>query len=362
MRGIVTVAFGAVVAASAALAMSCSTHHGSGAGDDGGDGAASEEGGDARDDGEAGATEDVGNDSAATSDATDQDDGSNGDDGGDAGSDGAVPEAAPFPYALVRFANWSPDAPSVDVCTSPHGTGTFSGPFVAGLLASEGVEGGTLTSSGTPGLPFPSVTSYAYMTPGSYDVRVVAAGASNCSVAVLQDITTPTFEAGAAWTVPLIGTASAGGSGSTRLTMTTFLDEVDTLTGGLLRARFINAAPSLSMAELDRGTSATYPATVIFPAVPFGQAGPQTESGAVVRGVDANGYAHIQTLVNTVLTVEAPGADASVVTVPVSTLTGIPVTFVAVGGSSAAAPLSLIECLDSAGNGDALAECFVETK
>ncbi|MGH7437886.1 MAG: DUF4397 domain-containing protein [Polyangiaceae bacterium] len=366
MRGIVAAALGTVAVTCSALAVSCSSGKRGGAGDDGG---ASFEGGDARDDGEAGAVDGGGDDSASMADASEAGTGVDASDdvidGSDEGS-AVADAAASFPYALLRVANWSPDAPAVDVCTSPHGSGTFSGPLVAGLLAKQAAdegEGGVLTGSATTGLSFPNVTAYTYVLPGSYDIRLVAAGSSSCSVAVLPDTTTPSFERGTAWTTALFGTASAGSGAPTRLGVTSFPDEVDADDRAPLRLRFINAAPGLSFAELDRLTPITVEGYVtIFPAVPFGLAGPQIEDDAAVPGVDENGYMRAQNFSSTILTLHAPGdTDGGAVTIPVSTLTGIPVTLVAVGGASPAAPLSLIECLDSAGNGGPLAECFEQT-
>ncbi len=40
--------------------------------------------------------------------------------------------------SLLRFANWSPDAPAADFCIAPHGTTAFQGPLLASRAAQFG--------------------------------------------------------------------------------------------------------------------------------------------------------------------------------------------------------------------------------
>src|SRR6202030_1440041 len=49
---------------------------------------------------------------------------------GDAATGPLDAEPPPLPFALVRVANWSPDAPGVDFCLAPHGTTAFVGPLL----------------------------------------------------------------------------------------------------------------------------------------------------------------------------------------------------------------------------------------
>lgn len=282
------------------------------------------------------------------------------DSGEDAAPDASAQDAAAlFPYALLRIANWSANAPGIDVCTSIHGGSNFSGPLVANLLADD--DGGTLTSDGTPGLPFPLVTSYVTVAPGAYDIRVVAAGSTTCSAPVLPDTAvSSSFARGAAWTVALLGNAASGDAGPTPMTVATFADEVDDERGAPLRLRFINAAPSMSLAELDTGTFATMSASPLFPAVPYGLASSFIEADAEVPGVDDNGYCRTTNLLNTQLNLLAAGGMTDgIVTMPVSTVAGTPVTIVALSGATASAAGLLLECLDSAASGGPLSECRV---
>src|SRR5580704_12402257 len=96
-------------------------------------------------------------------------------DGGDDASDAM--DAAPT-QAMVRFAQLSPDAPALDVCLAAHGTGDYRGPLLAQFAEDAGLPG----DASAPGLSFAEVSAYFAIEPGTYDVRLVAAGATSCAV------------------------------------------------------------------------------------------------------------------------------------------------------------------------------------
>ena len=79
--------------------------------------------------------------------------------------------------ARVRFAQLSPDAPALDVCIAPHGTGTFQGPLLTKLAVSAGLA----PDASAPGLSFANVSAYFAIDPGKYDVRFVVAGSRTCT-------------------------------------------------------------------------------------------------------------------------------------------------------------------------------------
>lgn len=265
------------------------------------------------------------------------------------------------PYALVRVANWSPGAPPVDVCLAPHGTSQFMQPLVAGLLASD-ADGGTLGEAGASGLPFPLVTTYVTVAPGAYDVRVVAGGSPRCDSPVVPDTTTPSLAQGVGTLIALVGEPATSGTsavGATTLKVVTFTDEITDI-GGNFMLRFINASPSLPTAALGGGSLLLASFAPIFAAVPFGQVGPPVEDGMALAAVDQDGYYPQSPYANMVLSVHAVGSTTdAVVTQPFSCAGGIPVTMVAIGGGASAAPVSLLECLDSAGVVGPLSACDV---
>jgi hypothetical protein len=105
-------------------------------------------------------------------------------DGGDAA--GSVADAAPT-QPMVRFAQLSPDAPPLDVCLAPRGTGMFAGPLLAQLAE----DAGLAPDASAPGLSFADVSAYFAIDAGAYDVRLVPAGSTTCAQA-----TTVPVEAG----------------------------------------------------------------------------------------------------------------------------------------------------------------------
>jgi hypothetical protein len=99
----------------------------------------------------------------------------------EAGDDaGSVGDAAPT-QPMVRFAQLSPDAPPLDVCLAPHGTGMFAGPLLEQLAE----DAGLAPDANAPGLSFADVSAYFAIDAGSYDVRLVPAGSTTCAQATV---------------------------------------------------------------------------------------------------------------------------------------------------------------------------------
>lgn len=263
----------------------------------------------------------------------------------------AILQMVPPTVGLLRVANWSPGAPAVDACLAPHGTGTFTGPVVAALAASE--------DASTHALAFPSVSAYIEMTPGQYDVRFVVGGATSCAVGVVGDATLlPSVAAGAAETVALMGEANPTG-GDAPLRVVGFLDDVS---ASAVALRFVNAAPSVPNLDVGMGTLASTNFAALFTGIPFGQHGSAQEApstDASMPNVDGNGYVSLKTLSGATLSAHAHGASVDLVsTTGVTATSGSVLTIAVVAESSSGAPASLIECVDNSGTVGPLSNCF----
>jgi len=247
-------------------------------------------------------------------------------------SDAPSPDSAPSdarsnfasPVVGVRFANWSVDSPSVDVCLALHGTKDFRGPMLASAAAEEGDAG----EGGVTGIFFTQVTSYFYVPQGRYDARFVVAGATDCGErGVAPDATSlPSLGAqtGLA-TFALMGDIGADG-GSSTLAVTGFLDDTVVTVPEQIAVRFINAAPDVPSADLGTGPIVIPPTVSVpffysplFLGVPFGRAGDAETSartlGSGSQDVDPHGYALLPPLAGsaelaTATSIIAPVSDA----------------------------------------------------
>ncbi len=282
--------------------------------------------------------------------------------GGDSATDSAqasdtstLPDAPPTTVALLRIANWSPDAPAIDACIAPHGTTVFQGPLVRALASSSQVD------AGAAGVSFPFVSAYAQVSPGQYDMRVVVAGAADCSVGVGPDRTSlPALALGGAATFALLGEVAPVG-GDPHLSVVGFLDDISSKSGVALR--FINASPALT--PLDFGTGSDVFVT-LFRGVAFGKAGAmlQAAGDAAAPVVDANGYETVSKLMNATLSARASSATADAMaggatTTGLSAASGSVLTIAIVGGTSAGAQAQFVECVDNAGSAGVLSNCSV---
>ncbi len=203
----------------------------------------------------------------------------------------ATPEAA-TPQALVRLAHWSPDAPAVDVCFAPSG-GSFSTemPQLAPLFATTdagapltGADGG---DGGATGLTYPQVTSYLIIPPGTYTVRLVAAGAADCNTSIV-DLASVALNDGTYTTLAAVGEATVVQTDQA-LKLVSFADDV-TAPSGQIALRFINASPQLLSVDFGTGSlvSQTNAFAPLFTGVAFGTAG--SVAGADAGTIDANDY------------------------------------------------------------------------
>jgi hypothetical protein len=307
-----------------------------------------------------------------TADGGSRNNGAPGDGGGPddgATGDAASPtiDAGPAPLAGVRFANWSPDAPSVDFCLAPHGTTDFRGPMIGAALQALEDAGGLGDASVAGGLSFPQVGSYFYLPVGSYDARLVAAGSPDCAVGVIvpDDAQLAGLDAGTMTTIAAMGRV-APSSGEARIGISSFRDDFDaTLEGGAptVLVRFIHAAPSLPPVVVGTGLRSAGTFFQWFVNVPFGQAGNLQEAETVELGgpppppvVDGHGYLVVGGLSSATVSVHAFLSDSNLVVAPnVTAIPGTVVTLVLVGDPA----LQLVQCFDNAGSLGVLASCSI---
>jgi hypothetical protein len=275
-------------------------------------------------------------------------------------------DASPSQAALLRVANWSPDAPAVDFCLAPHGTTAFQGPILAGLAAADTDAG--IPDAGAPALPFPEVSRYVSVPPGQYDARLVVAEASDCSAPIASDATgLPEFTANAYFTVALIGelnpTAQAPG-----LELAGFIDSV--AAGSAVEMRFINAAPGVPEANFGTGSvgpsvsaSGTTMTETFLPFVThvlFGE--PGTTNGEVPDSDPAPSLTYFSTKAMTGGTLSASVPDARsdlAVASDVDLAAGAVATMVLIGSSANAAQTQLLQCIDNAGLAGLRSNCQV---
>jgi len=333
------------------------------------------------------------------------------DDGG--GSDAPdEPDAAPT-QAFLRVAHFSPGAPALDVCLAAHGTGLYAGPLFALFVD----DAGLASDANTPGLSYAQVSAYIAVDPGTYDMRLVSAGATSCSSAltvpaipsqdagadasgdtsadtdasadadastdagadsdanvdasttadagasagtiVLPDATNlAALKAGDSATLLVLGEPfPAGSDASFRIAV---VHDDSALAGGAASVRMVNALPGVPAVDFGFGSFADG-WSPLFTKVAFGSASTQaaTNQGAA----DPNGYLPVAPFGPQLVSVRAstrPTSDvvrASMASVPARSV----VTFVAFGGASGDSehPASLLSCTDNQASGGLYADCSV---
>jgi hypothetical protein len=271
--------------------------------------------------------------------------------------DNSESDAEP-PLTSLRVANWSADAPPVDFCLAPHGTGAFLGPLLA--ARAEAIDEAGAGEAGAPMLPFPAVSAYLVMPPGRYDARVVAAGATDCSAGVIPDATSlPPFLRNAATTIALIG-ANQPQASEPGLQIVGFPDEDYTPTGVAVRA--INASADLPLVDIGIGTKFQ----LLFTGIRFG-ASSRSESDAGPTDAapipDPDGYVTQAFSGATVIVRSTNQTTSSAVATNVTVASGVRLTFVVIGGGAVedagGSAAQLLECVDNAGTAGLFSDCSV---
>jgi hypothetical protein len=221
----------------------------------------------------------------------------------------------------------------------PAGTTTFVGP----VLESRGLSAG---------LSFPQVTGYIPLPPGQWQVRLVAANATDCntSLAGLPEYTLPNLTAGAWATVAASG--RVGDMGATAFSLRPFVDTRGPIAAGQIRARFVHASPGTP--NVDVGALAGTTLTPIWTNTAFA-------SFAGAMGADANGYVTTAALSMATLGVRVNGTNTIALTLPnVSIAAGSQVSVFAIGlagMTSGDQRLSALVCQDLQDQSMGLAPC-----
>jgi len=308
----------------------------------------------------------------------------------------AAPDVATPATVLVRLANWSPDAPGLDFCLAPHDSAVWRGPILAGALGSgvlgrltvldesgqvdagplldaqvdagplldaqldaqldtapDVVDAGSPDASPAPGIDanaprlgvtFPRISPYVAVPPGTYDVRVVAAGASDCASPLFADRTDlSAFVAGTYSTLATVGDLNDEGT-DPAIALVAFSDDTRA-SPAPVRVRFINGIPSVTTASFVQLGIYFVP---IVSDVQFGNVGVDVDGG----NLDSNDYLSL-----------APVSDANWFVIRSDQANavlsgiyhvGIPAgdiaTVVAIGGKSGASAtaIGVLVCLDRA--------------
>jgi Domain of unknown function (DUF4397) len=302
-----------------------------------------------------------------------------------AGDDGS---ALP-PQTFLRVAQLSPDLPPIDLCVAPHGTSAFQGPLIAELASSLGGA-----DAASPGIGYAQISAYVSVAAGQYDVRIVAAGASDCSAAVTgvsagvsadagvstdagvsadagvstdagvsADVSvsaTPTFVANAYSTILVAGERVPTGT-DRGLTVTALVDDA-VLSGQAVALRAVNTMPTAPSLDFGYGSFSAgwFP---LLTNVAFASA--SAEAAPSVGAVDARGYLPLAPLASQALSARLSSGAASDAALAKSMTidTGSVATVIALGGRTGdtAHPAALLLCIDNSPAGGLLSDCSIQS-
>lgn len=244
---------------------------------------------------------------------------------------GAAPQRA-----HVRVAHLSPDAPAVDVCLAASGA-TFTGKPLLGALGAMG------------GLSFPQVTTYVDLPVQTYDVRIVAASATDCTTGVFDKKGIAVTD-GLSATIAALGDLTVAGS-DPAFDLGVLVDDAIAPTGGNISLRFVHASPGTPAVDVGLGSGSMF--TKVFANVAFGHVASGT-------GIDPNGYATAPALTNQTVSARLANASSDALVVPgVNVPAGAIATAFAVGGKTGDSvhPLKVLLCNDDAAPSGLLASC-----
>jgi hypothetical protein len=225
----------------------------------------------------------------------------------------------------VRLVNLISDAPAFDVCLRTHGADPAT-PFDIGpLLATHGLAAG---------LAYPQASSYVSVAPGTYDLRVVAAGAPDCATrldGIPDRIDIGSFDPHGHASLVAVGSLA-----KSFFALDVHRDEVTTAPDRA-KLRFIHdtvAAPAL-----DVGIGAGGSFTPLFAGVPFRSAG----------AADPYGYSDVAPSADTTLVLRIAGRTFDTLSVPGFSIgegTVTTVFSIGVAGAGGALVGSVLRCAD----------------
>jgi hypothetical protein len=243
--------------------------------------------------------------------------------------------------ASIRIAHLSPDAPAVDACVAPTGTGSFAGPLLHALGAGSG-------------LSYPQVTVYVDLPAAAYDLRVVAATATDCGAPAIPDTKDVTVTNGLTATVAAIGDFTPAGT-DPAIHLAVFVDDT-TAPSGDAAMRFIHASPGTPAVDVGLGaTSSTFSA--VFSDVAFGT----TAAASPAIPVDAQGF-YTGTFSDKAVSARVHGTKSIALSVAsVSLVPSNIVSAFAIGGKTGDKenPLSVLLCADNGTPSGLLTPCTV---
>jgi hypothetical protein len=232
----------------------------------------------------------------------------------------------------LRVAHLSPDAPAVDVCLAAAGSGLFTGPVLA-------------QAGAAAGLAYGQATRYLDVAAGTYDVRIVAAAAVDCTSPIVPDTAGASLPGGRAVTVAATGLA-APAAGQPSFALVPLVDETQ-VAAGKAKVRFVHASPGTPPVDVGAGAGASF--TPLFTAVPF---------GAVDADRAPAGYLETDPLSGATISARATGTTADALAIPGVTLpAGAIVTVFAVGVLGGDPGLAALVCADDTGEQALLSDC-----
>jgi len=241
--------------------------------------------------------------------------------------------------AHVRIAHLSPDLRAVDVCLAPAGTDNFSPPVLLGLGVNDG-------------LTYAAITRYVDLPVGSYDVRVILANATGCSIPAVPDTKGVTFTNNQTASVVALGDFDNTGAAAKdpALRLKVFTDATSAPSGNA-KLRFVHASPGTPAVDVGLGTGASF--TKVFANVSFGNV-------ATNSPIDTLGFVSTPAPVTSAVAARLAGQSGDALVVPSVTLPAQGVfTAFAIGGKTGASdnPLQVLLCNDNDTTTSLLSTC-----
>ena len=241
--------------------------------------------------------------------------------------------------AHVRIAHLSPDLRAVDVCLAPTGTTNFSPPVLLGLGVNDG-------------LTYAAITRYVDLPVGSYDVRVILANATGCSIPAVPDTKGVTFTNDQTASVVAFGDFDNSGPAAKdpALRLKVFTDATSAPSGSA-KLRFVHASPGTPAVDVGLGTGTSF--TKVFANVSFGNV-------ATNSPIDSLGFVTTPAPVTSAVAARVAGQSSDALVVPGVTLPAQGVfTAFAIGGKTGASdhPLQVLLCDDNDATTSLLSTC-----
>jgi hypothetical protein len=258
--------------------------------------------------------------------------------GVDAPAEAAAEAGHPVTTGFVRFANWAPDAtsPGLDICLQATGATSWSGPLLGG-----------------GGVPFPMVSRYLAIAPGTYALRVVPASSTCADLPVAAAVGLPAIALGTHATFALVGDLTPINLDPPPKVVA-FVDD-SAAPGGGAALRLINATPAAAALDFGTGALASGSFSPLALDVEFGR---PSLSAAPGLAIDANGYLLVTPSAGVQLSAHEVGATADLATGSDATwAAGHATTVVVINGDAVGPPPQLLLCRDDAPAQGAFAAC-----